>query len=173
MFKLETARLILRELNIGDTAASYALNADPLVIKYTGDEAFESLEDAHDFLANYDPYSKTNMGRWAVIVKETGENIGFCGLKYHEETDEIDLGYRLLRKEWGKGYATEASEVCLQYGFEVLGLPRIYAQAALENTASIHVMKKLGMTFVKNEGDCAGYPSAFYEMRREDFKKRA
>ncbi|MEY4926945.1 MAG: hypothetical protein RI894_1381 [Bacteroidota bacterium] len=171
MFKLETPRLILRELSTSDAAASYALNADPLVIKYTGDKAFDSVAEARDFLSNYDPYTPTNMGRWAVIVKETGENIGFCGLKYHPETDEVDLGYRLLRKEWGKGYATEASQVCLQYGFEVLGLPRIYAQAALENTASIGVMKKLGMTFVRNEGDCAGYPSVFYEIRKEDFRK--
>jgi RimJ/RimL family protein N-acetyltransferase len=114
---LETERLLLREMTADDAENAYELNSDWEVIKYTGDEAFESVEAAKTFLENYKDYEKNGFGRWAVMLKETGEYLGWCGLKLNETIKEVDLGYRFSRRNWGKGYTTESSKACLEYGF--------------------------------------------------------
>ena len=93
----ETDRLYLREMTPADAQSAYALNLDPEVVQYTGDVAFESVEAAEKFLINYDHYKKYGFGRWAVIQKSNGEFLGWCGLKYHEDTKEFDLGYRFFK----------------------------------------------------------------------------
>ena len=165
-FLLQTPRLYLREMTIEDADNAFLLNSDPEVIRYTGDDAFVSMEQTRTFLANYDAYTRYGMGRWAVLVRDTNEWLGWCGLKYHPDTEEVDLGYRLLQAAWGKGYATEAARACLDYGFEVLGLPRIYAEAAEENIASTRVMQKLGMTLTPEKRTCGQYPSVVYEIKK-------
>ena len=167
-FILKTQRLYLREMTEIDAENAFRLNSDPDVMRYTGDELAENVQQMRVFLANYDAFAKYKMGRWAVIVAETEEWLGWCGLKYHPETDEVDLGYRLLKSAWGKGYATEAAKICLIHGFETLGLKRIYAEAVEENTASTRVMQKLGMTLTETRRTCAGYPSVIYEIFAPD-----
>jgi len=73
--------------------------------------------------------------------------LGWCGLKYHADTGETDLGFRLFRNHWNKGYATEASHLALQYGFRRLGLDSVIARAVKENAASLKVMNKLGLEY--------------------------
>ena len=141
----ETPRLTLREMQPDDAADMFRLNEDPDVVRYTGDTAFASLEEAQSLVQGYTQYRQYQRGRLLLHEKATGEFVGWCGLKYLAEEDETDLGYRLLRSDWGKGYATEAGQVCLQYGFEVLQLPRIIARALPANPASLRVMQKLGM----------------------------
>ncbi len=147
---LETERLILRELSIEDAQHFYDLNTDPLVIRYTGDAAFENVEAAKSFLENYEQYKKYGYGRWATILKSTGEWIGWCGLKYEIQIAETDLGYRFFRKHWGKGYATESAEASLKYGLEHLGLKRIIGRSFKENLPSIKVLQKIGMVYEKD-----------------------
>jgi len=159
----ETNRLNLREMTPDDAQSAYELNLDPEVIQYTGDVAFESIEAARTFLNNYDHYKKYGFGRWAVIQKTNGEFLGWCGIKFHEDTNEFDLGYRFFKKHWGKGFATEASIACLDLGFKKFKMPAIYADAMKTNPASINVMKKLGMHFVK-ESICGGEPSVYYKI---------
>jgi len=84
-FILETERLFLREFIPSDGFHFYHLNNDPDVIKYTGNSAFASLEEANLFIKNYDDYKKDGFGRWAVCLKNTNEFIGWCGLKYEKE----------------------------------------------------------------------------------------
>lgn len=152
----QTNRLLLRETSTADAQMMYELNNDPEVIRYTGDPPFKSVEDATIFLNQYDHFQKYNRGRWAVVDKSTGEVLGWCGLKYHEDSLENDLGYRFFQKHWNKGYATEASHLALQYGFRRLGLDSVIARAVKENTASIQVMKKLGLEFEKDFDDHGG-----------------
>ena len=164
---LETDRFILREFDADkDAQAMHDLNSDPDVIKYTGDHGFENFQHAHDLLKNYPDYSKYGMGRWIMERKSDHKTVGWCGLKFHPETKLVDLGYRFYKAEWGKGYATEGAKACLKYGFEVLGLELVYAEAAKENTASIRVIEKLGMTFWEN-GTCGEYPSDKYKITKE------
>lgn len=148
---LETPRLILREKVLEDAPFFMALNSDPLVVQYTGDGPFKDLAEA-EAIVNYviGQYRRNGYGRWLVSLKETGGPLGWCGLKYHDDGGDTDIGYRLMQKYWGKGYATEASRACLAYGFEHLGLSRIIGRVVPENTASIRVLKKLGMTFFED-----------------------
>lgn len=157
---LETERLLLREFEPSDAQAMYDLNADPEVIRWTGDPPFDSVEHAETFLQKYPDYDRNGYGRWSVIVKETDEFVGWCGLKLNEK-DLIDLGYRFFRKDWGKGYATESAAACLGYGFLALGMDEIIGRVAPENVASIRVLEKLGMTFWK-EDDCKGILDSMY-----------
>lgn len=145
---LETERLILRELTPLDALDFYELNADPEVIKYTGNLAFLSVDEAKAFLENYTDYKKNGFGRWAVIGKKTKSFLGWCGLKLNQE-GFVDLGYRFYRKEWGKGYATESAKASMEYGFENLGINEIIGRVTQENVASVRVLEKLGMVFWK------------------------
>ena len=147
--QLHTSRLVLRPMEVADANFFYELNNDPEVIRYTGDSAFKTPEEALALIINYDQYKKYRSGRFTVILKETGELLGWCGLKYHPGSGETDLGYRLKKEFWNKGYATEAAKACIEYGFNDLKLSSIIATAAKENTASVRIMEKLGMTFWK------------------------
>lgn len=155
---LETPRLILREITPEDAEACFHLNNDPEVIKHTGDEPYTNIAEAEAFLKRYDQYRKYGVGRWAVILKETNEFIGWCGLKYSPDLDEYDLGYRLFRKYWNQGYATEASRACIEYGFGTLNLTMIVGRAMKLNKASIKVLSKVGLNYWKDDacGDADG-----------------
>ena len=167
---LETPRLLLRKKVVEDAPFFLKLNSDPLVTRYTGDGAFKNLEEAENIVKYViSQYDKNGYGRWLVANKETGEPLGWCGLKYHDDTQETDLGYRFMQKHWGKGYATEASLACIDYGFKVLKLNRIYGQAMKENIASINVLKKVGMTYLR-EDLCVGHESFIYELKKENYK---
>jgi len=147
----ESDRIYLRETSQDDAEVFYRLNLDPEVIKYTGDVAFASIDEVRTFLANYDQFRKYKMGRWAVVLKDGNQVLGWCGLKYHPQEDFVDLGFRLFRDQWGKGYATEAAQLSLDYGFRVLGLKKIVGRVDVRNGASIRVLEKMGMIEVGRE----------------------
>jgi [ribosomal protein S5]-alanine N-acetyltransferase len=162
-YLIETNRLGLRELTPGDARHFYDLNADPEVVKYTGDPPFKSLEAARNFLENYDQYQQYGYGRWAVILKETGEFIGWCGLKYLPELDETDLGFRFFRKHWNRGFASEAARACVDFGFKKLKLKRIVGRAMAANAASVKVLEKTGFVFEK-EMEFEEHPGLYFSL---------
>ncbi len=145
---LETNRCYLRELSINDAQHFYDLNTDEEVIKYTGDKAFDNVFEAKSFLENYNQYELYGYGRWAVIDKSNNEFLGWCGLKYSPDLDEVDLGFRFFRKYWNQGYATETAKACIDYGFNQLQLTKIVGRAMELNVGSVKVLEKTGMTFV-------------------------
>lgn len=145
---LTTERLYLREFTLSDAQVLIDLNSDPEVIRYTGDGPVPDLAEAERILNEIIfPQYKNRLGRWAVHLKEGDEFIGWCGLKYLAELDEIDLGYRFFRKYWNKGYATESAKAVMEYGKNELKLGTIVARAAIDNINSIKVIEKLGFTF--------------------------
>lgn len=167
---LETPRLLLRKKVVEDAPFFFEMNADPLVNRYTGDGPFKDMKGAEDIVRYViNQYNTNGYGRWMVLEKESNTPLGWCGLKYHDDTKETDLGYRFMQKYWGKGYATESGKACLDYGFKVLKLDRIIARAMNENTASINIFKKLGMTFYQN-GELHDVPSVIYELKKEDYR---
>lgn len=154
---IETPRLLLRQFTPEDAPLIYELNADPAVTEYTGDP-IKDLHHAQQVLQHtiLPQYALYNHGRWAVHLKSGNAPleegfIGWCGLKTRPERKEIDLGYRFMKKAWGKGYATESAAASLRYGFETLKLPRIVGRAMPQNTASLRVLEKCGMHFVGEE----------------------
>lgn len=166
---LSSERLLLKEMITADAENLFLLNSDPEVIQYTGDVMFHSIEDALNLIQNYDQYEKYKMGRLSLFDKTSGEYIGWCGLKYLEEINQVDIGYRLLKQHWGKGYATETARICLDYGFNTLNLEEIIGTAMLENTASINVFKKLGMKY-ETDKPCGGMPGVIYKIKKSEWK---
>lgn len=156
----QTERLIIREFQMSDGRAFYNLNSDPEVLKFTGDRPFESVAEAEAFIENYNQYALNGFGRWAVIAKKSNAFIGFCGLKLNEQND-IDLGFRFFRKQWGKGYATESALACLEIGFNHYKVDAIVGRANQKNAASVRVLQKLGMNFWKYD-ECEHLPNAVY-----------
>jgi len=119
----ETPRLILRQFTNDDSPLILKLNRDPKVLKYLHEPVLTTEEQANKIINDIIlPQYKNNLGRWAIHTKIDMEFIGWCGLKYRAELDEIDLGYRLQQPAWGKGYATEAAKYTLDHGFNKLKL---------------------------------------------------
>lgn len=165
---IETTRLQLREFTVEDAADMYQLNSDIEVVQYTGDASFESIAASRKFLQNYDAYEKYGMGRWLVTRKSDQACLGWCGLKMHKG-NWVDLGYRFFKKYWNKGYATEASQGCLAYGFRDLGLTEIYATVFPANKASSRVLEKLGFRFIKKKEDEYLGACLFYELKKDQW----
>lgn len=160
----ETDRLILREFEPTDANALFLLNQDEKVIQYTGDESFVDKKEAKEFIKNYTHYSEFGFGRWAVILKENNAFIGWCGLKYTPQFDEYDVGFRFFRNDWNKGYATEAARKCVELGFSKYGMDKIVGRAVKKNSASVKVLKNIGMTCVADM-DFHGMKGAKFEIK--------
>lgn len=146
---LQTPRLILRQFTEADAPLILSLNSDPEVVKYLHEPTLQTVEHAAQIINDIIlPQYKNNLGRWAIHTKDNMNFIGWCGLKYRPEIDEIDLGYRFMQKAWGKGFATEAAQHTLDYGLNDLQLKLITGRAHIENIASIKVLEKIGMDYV-------------------------
>lgn len=141
----ETPRLLHRAWEPHDAEALFLLNGNPEVMRWTGEPMLNSIQDARDAIANYADFETVGFGRWACILKESQSVIGFCGLKYLPDLDEVDVGYRFMPEYWGRGLATEACRASLEFGFNRLGLEQIIALVLPQNVASIRVLEKSGM----------------------------
>ncbi len=143
---VETKRLRLREYAETDAEAFYRLNSDPAVMRFVGETLVESVEQARAIIRAYPivDYATYGFGRWACVLRESEEVIGFAGFKFLPETGEVDLGYRLLPAYWDRGLATEACVAVIPYGFERLQLSEITALVLPENGASARVLEKCG-----------------------------
>jgi RimJ/RimL family protein N-acetyltransferase len=143
----ETQRLRIREMQITDFNHLFALDTDPEVMKYISDGKPDSEEQVRAtikrVIARYEDWKV--YGAWAAEIKETGEFIGWFSLKPLPGTLEIEVGYRLLKKHWGKGYATEGATKMIEYGFQTLSLQKIVAITHPGNEASQKVLEKVGL----------------------------
>ena len=149
---IETERLILRPFDLQDIVPAYEMNLDAEVSKYTGDGGVVSMEETERRIKEdvFSDYQKHGFGRLAVQLKGGPRFIGFAGLKYLEDIDEVDVGYRFMSAYWGKGYATEAAKACVEFGFQTLQLKRMLGFVLAENPGSIRVLEKLGFSYEKD-----------------------
>ena len=145
---LKTERLRLRLFNYDDIQIMFELGTDPEIIRYAEPEPLKDLQEARQRLEEgpLSDYEKYGYGRFAVELKETGKVIGFCGIKYIEEIGLPEVGYRYLTEYWGRGIGTEAARACVEFARDDLKIKKLVALIIPENTASIRVAEKLGMT---------------------------
>ena len=148
MAEITTERLIIRGWREADLAPWAAMNADPEVRRYVG--PLLTFEQAAAWVLNYqDDLDRYGFGFWAVEIRASGEFIGFTGLNTMDEGTPfsgVELGWRLARSAWGRGYATEAGLAALRYGFDAVGLPEVVAVTMARNVRSQAVMRRIGMT---------------------------
>jgi len=156
-FHIETERLLLRELRLTDLPGMFALDSDPEVHKYLGNKPVKSINESKKILESVlTQYKERGIGRFAVIEKSTGDFVGWSGLRLNTEynmngfTEYYDVGYRLIKRFWGKGYATESGKASIDYAFNVLKLPEIYATTEIGNQASHNALLKLGLHYVED-----------------------
>jgi ribosomal-protein-alanine N-acetyltransferase len=161
---LSTERLLLRLFDERDAPLLFDLNKDPDVIRYTHDPMV-NLEQAEKILNEVilPQYNLYDHGRWAVHLKDSLDFLGWCGLKFNPEDDEIDLGYRFKKQYWGNGYATESAMGSINYGFGQLGISEIVGKAIPGNKDSIHVLEKCGMNYC-GEGFSHGHLHKIYKI---------
>ena len=148
MAEIRTERLVMRGWRESDLAPWAAMNADPEVRQYVG--PLLTFEQAAAWALNFqDDLDRYGFGFWALEVRASGEFIGFTGLGIVDgemPVTGIEIGWRLARPAWGRGYATEAALAAMDYGFGVMGLPEIVAVAMARNLRSQAVMRRIGMT---------------------------
>lgn len=160
---LETERLSLRPLELSDAEAMFAMDANPNVHKYLWQKPALHIEESIKVIEYVQrQYQENKIGRYATILKETGDFIGWTGIKFvndHVEngnTNFYDYGYRLNEKFWNKGYATEVTKFWLNYGFTQMNIDNINAYTHAENGASNKVLGRCGMTFMEDYPDPEG-----------------
>lgn len=164
---LETARLLMRPLKVEDAYYIFQLNSDAEVLKFSGEKPMMSFSEAVTLITQdiIPQYQKFKLGRFAVIHKETNEFIGWCGIENHNIQNEFNLSFRFKKKFWGQGLATEAAQEQLRYYFKELHFSKVYTYIVAENTGSLKVIQKLGMTYCGR-----GSNMMKYEMEKENFK---
>lgn len=151
---LETDRMVLRRFTAADVENLVDLDSDPAVMRYLNGgkptlRAVIQNEILPGYLAYYERFA--GYGYWAAIEKATGEFLGWFHLRPTEGSspDEPELGYRLRRSAWGKGYATEGSLALIRKAFTEPGARRVWATTMTVNIASRRVMEKAGLTLVR------------------------
>jgi ribosomal-protein-alanine N-acetyltransferase len=156
---LETQRLALRHLSADDAEFLIKLLNDPAFIQNIGDRGVRTIADAHTYIQNGPAasYTKNGFGLDLVILKDTGESIGICGLIKREALEDVDIGYAFLPSYWSKGYAVESALAVKKYAKDAIGLKRLVAIVDPVNAGSIRVLEKIGFRFEKmiklSEGD--------------------
>jgi len=160
---VETQRLVLRRFTMADVDNLVSLDADPAVMHFiTGGRPTPRDEIENEvlpaFLAYYERFD--GYGFWAATEKPAGEFLGWFHFRPREgaRLGEAELGYRLRKSAWGKGYATEGSRALIRKGFTEFEVQRVVAEAMAVNLASRRVMEKSGLTLVRSFHQPWPYP---------------
>ena len=149
---IETERLLLRPFEISDAESIFEMDKNPNTHHYLSKKPVENIDAVYAYIEMVQKqYTENGIGRFSTILKETGELIGWSGIKFvndHVEngnTNFYDYGYRLNEKFWNKGYASEATKAWFEYGFNVMKIKEMNAYTHAENGASNHILEKNGM----------------------------
>ena len=182
---VETERMVLRRFADDDVDRLVELDSDPEVMRFiTGGKPTSRDEIETEILPHFLAYYERcpGFGFWAAIEKATGEFLGWFHFRPPKggRTEEPELGYRLRRSAWGRGFATEGSRALIEKGFRELGVERVYAETMAVNMASRRVMEKAGLRLVRTfhqpwphpiEGDEHG--DVEYALTRKEWEEHA
>lgn len=166
--RLETERVILLPWESKDWLAFKPIATNPQVMQYisagvpwTDGKIVEFVERQRQHFASL------GYCLWKLTIKGDPELSGFCGIQPLDDLPDIEIGWWLAIRHWGKGIATEAARAVLKDGFERCGLNRIVALALQENRASTRIMEKLGMSYEGNRNH-HGFEVVLYSIRKEE-----
>jgi len=167
--EFETSRLRLRPMNPGDAQRLVEIYSDPETSRYWNGPD-KSLRESEGRVARMRAHWESHgYGDWALIDKESGAMIGFCGLHRISGMDETNLGFLIDRAFWGRGLATEAGRASLRFGFERAKLDLIVGTTAPDNAGAIEVLKKCGMSYWKEI--VRSGPRSVFRVKRDDWSR--
>jgi [ribosomal protein S5]-alanine N-acetyltransferase len=177
---LDSQLVYMRELQTSDVGFIFELDSNPEVVKYVGIQPSTHIDQASQFLQNIqNQYGLFGTGRFAVIEKQSNAFVGWAGIKYdivgeNGHINYYELGYRLLPRFWGKGYATECSNVLVKWAFENFDMDILAANVDTRHEPSRHVLEKVGFvlkgpTFLDN----AGLTCYWFELNKEDWRSKS
>lgn len=148
---IETERLFLRKFTLDDAAFMLEMLNTPTWLRFIGDRGVRTVEEATEYLRNGNirSYREYGFGFYVVVIKETQESIGICGIVKREGLEDIDIGFAFFSQFMGKGYGYEAASATLNYALNDLKIKRIVAIVDPENVSSIGLIKKIGLVFEK------------------------
>lgn len=173
---VETDRIILREIVLADAEAMFEMDSDPEVLTYLGKSPIETIDQAIESIKFIrQQYLDFGIGRWAIEVKETKQFAGWSGLKFRPDelnghSDFYEVGYRLLKRFWGKGLATESAKASVKYAFEKLNLDSVYATAEVGNGASRNALLKTGFN-ITGQCEINGNLCDWFEIKKVTLSK--
>ena len=169
-FILETARLRSRRFRYEDADVVFAIIGDRVAMQFYP-KTF-SPEDAKQWVVrNQRRYREDGYGLFAVMLKDSKEVIGDCGIIKQNVEDEMamEVGYHFRRDQWGRGYATEAARACMGLAFDSFGADKVISLIRPENVPSRRVAERNGMK-LEREVVHYGLPHLVYVLRREEFE---
>jgi RimJ/RimL family protein N-acetyltransferase len=170
---ITTSRLVLRAFTAGDVEPLHHILGGRDVLRYFPNTDPPSRDKVQRLISGHlRHWEERGYGWWAVEPRSKNELIGWSGLTFLPETEEVEVAYLLGQAFWGKGLATEAARACVQYGFENVGLESIVGIVHPENIASQRVIEKLGMSFV-DQSTYFGMECYRYSMDRSSFDPEA
>lgn len=146
---LETERLVLRRITLEDAGLMLAVWNDPAFVRHVGDRGIRTIEQAHEALKEgaFKLYEDRGYGPYCMALKKSGTLVGICGLFQRDNLDDPDIGFAVLPDYCGKGLAGEAAIAVVAHARDDLGIERLTAIVSPENSASIGLIEKLGLTF--------------------------
>ncbi len=170
---LTTARLTLRSFTEADAAPLHRLLGEGDVLRYFPQTEPPALDRVQRMVGNIlYHWEERGYGWWAVELRQTRGLIGWNGLTYLPETDEVEVAYLLGRPFWGQGYATEGAQASLRYGFEQVGAETIVGIVHPDNIASQRVLEKIGLSDPRRTSyfgmDCYRYAISRAEWMERD-----
>ena len=164
--KLESERLIIRAIQLNDASFYFELFNDPDWIRFISDKNLKSVEETTVFIKNLltDDYKKSRLGYFTVLLKETNEAIGVSTALQRETLDFIDVGYGFLPKGRGKGFATEATKLILEYVQQTFKQKKVIAFTKSENEKSQVLLKNLDFKYIGLQAVFSDEKDAVYEF---------
>jgi ribosomal-protein-alanine N-acetyltransferase len=170
MHILETKRLVVRNLEAADLDALHAICSDPAVMRYLDDFAPYTREKSAAAIENaMQSYETYGFGPWAFVCKAERAFLGFGGIEILPGRSAPEISYILAPRYWGAGLAGEVAAALVAHAFETIGLDTLGASADPRNLASIRIIEKVGMEFVRDGVDEFGMSARFYSIDQSGY----
>jgi RimJ/RimL family protein N-acetyltransferase len=149
---IQSGRLVLRELDLNDSPFILRLLNEPSFLRFIGDKKVRTLDGARAYIAQgpMESYRRFGFGLYLTSLRDSGVPIGICGLVKRDTLADVDVGFAFLPQYCSKGYGSESAAAVLRFGERTLRLRRIVGIVALENHASIALLRKIGLVFERN-----------------------
>lgn len=170
--QIETQRLILRKMNADDYSSLYAILSDPETMRFYP-APFDEEKVKNWITRNQQHYATDGLGLWTVVLKETGEVIGDCGITMQPIHGQMlpEIGYHIHKNHRRKGYAAEAARRCMEFVFTKTDFPAVYSYMKHDNIPSYGVAMKNGMQFIEEYDDPVNTRTRVYGITREEWKR--